>query len=1281
MRRLAPQPHRSLWPIAWLAFLLAALAWILLGGRPAQAAPHPLPSLGVIPGSGPPGMSVTLIGAGWTPVVNPNYVIFWEVEGGLQLGTFNPDSSGNWSQSVTIPGGASPGAHIIRACEGYNNEFKQCANATFTVVVATATSTPTRTRTPSPSPTPIPPGVTPRTSTPTRTATSSFAPECVDGVERISPLNSDNLGGVAVVDLVMDVVLGDPAAQHVRIFTYYSHSEVYTQWPDPPAGTTVEAVPDAVEPNRWRLTVRDYPVRLGYNQIKVDITPSCWRVGATYYQVMNGVEPTGTPRPDVCGGLGLPAEATVINFETSLRREEYFPRLAGETGVRFETSLQVIDPTAVEPRSGWKAGASVEGLEFGSSMLPIRMAFDRPLQALGFYLGLPDAIWARGEITAVLSAYGYRGGAGELVLLGTDATSFPAAPTDVIHCLRYSAAEGDLIARALVEYTDSSGVSIAERRLIDDLTLVFAEAELPEDRPPVVEITAPSAGAALPGATVGLRATIREDRELASVRYQIDGGSETPVGAYPSLTDPAAYFTAANLSAALISPGVPHTLSVTAWDRAGQFGTDSVTIILPTPPPTIDIQAVKMEVVQVVQCLDNVACTDNAVPMLVGKPTWVRVYVRAEGGTPRRAISGRLCRGRVAACDTAYVNPLSRILPDGDADPVASDRARVDASLNFIVPPVWLTEGTLEMTAFVNYHEEDMDETRSDNNAVQAGVTVLPPRALTVMFMPVTADGMTAPISEMWNFADWLARVFPVARINPVARAPLPGNFDLSDSSGDGCGRTWNRLMDSLRSAYSWGGSGTAYLFGLVPGEANTDGVGGCGEVPGRVASGITSGGTRWGPVIAAQELGHNFGRRHATGGCNADNPDGSYPRAGGLLDDWGLDLVLRQPYPSDSSYDYMGYCGGEGNSWTSVYTYLALLRTLPVAAAGPSGARLAALMTASGEPQLIGGGQISAEGFTLDHGFYRAALAQDIEDGLPPGPFRAQLLDAAGGILYEREFGLIELSNRAPADAGHFLIFLPDLPGAAQIAFRYRDTEVGRVTASPGVPEVRIVSPAGGEDWGDSGLHPIAWEASDPDGDVLSFNVVYSADDGQSWSAIELDRVAETSISVDAAALPGGRILFRVLASDGLNTAESRSAAPVTVAAKPPMVHLASPKEGDWFPTGEAVVFRGYAADLEDIVLEDGAFVWTSDRDGELGSGPTLWAVPLREGQHTISLAVTDREGRSVTQSVHVTVGGEPGQPPGRSVAATLLLAGGALLLVSAGGIAFFLLRGRRRA
>jgi hypothetical protein len=1054
-------------------------------------------------------------------------------------------------------------------------------------------------------------------------------------------------------------------------------SPVYTQWPEPLPGTTVEAVPDPADPNRWRLTVRDFPVRLGYNQFGVEISPGCGGAQA-YFQFNNGEAPTSTPRPDACGGLGLPAEATVLTFE-DYGVEFHLERLAREQGVRFEGSADLRGFPGVAPRSGYRMAASQEGLEFGSAMLPIRIAFDRPLSALGVFVGVPERQWAVGDVTASLSAYGYHAGGDALELLGSDSTTFPAMPSDVTECLRFTAAEGDIIARALIEYTDSGGTSIAERRLMDDLTLVFADAELPPDRPPTVEITSPIDGSSIPGTTVNLRATIREDVDLERVAYQIDGGPEAAVGAWPSTTDPVSYFTGANFSTALLEPGVPHLLTVTAYDGIGQFAQDTVTVIVPTPVPTIDIQAVKMEVVQVVQCLDNDRCADNAVPMVLNKPTWVRLYVRAEGGTPRRPISGRLCRGRVATCDSGMALSINEIVPDEDEDPVSTDRGNLDASLNFIVPPVWLAEGALDLTAFANYREEDMDEILVENNVVQASVAVTRPRSLTVMFMPTTSQGITAPLSEMWPIVDWLARVFPVARVAPVARAPLRGDFDLSDSSGDGCGRTWSRLMDALRGAYAWGGPGSAYLFGMVPEGVPTDGVGGCGERPGHVASGIVTPGRRQGAVIAAQELGHNFGRRHAPG-CGAANPDGGYPRRSALLDEWGIDLALRQIYPKDSSYDYMGYCGGQDDTWTSVYTYLTLHGALPVADAGPSAARLAAPFVAEGEPSLIGGGRISPEGFALERGFYRAAVAEGVEDNLPDGPYTAMLLDGAGAALYSRDFGVIELSNHEPGEAGYVQLILPDFPDVADIVFLYNGAEIGRVSASANAPQVAIVEPAGGEDWGASGAHTIAWQASDADGDPLRFTVQYSQDGGASWSAAGVDLTDVSSLAVDSVDLPGGSLLFRVLASDGLNTTESATTSPVSVADKPPQIHLASPVEGDWLPAGEAVVFRGYAVDFEDVIVADDAYRWTSDLDGDLGSGPTLWGVALSQGLHHITLTVTDRAGNAVSQAVSITIGGSPEAEARRPSPLALAMVGlGALLLLAVGvGVLVYVLRSR---
>ncbi|MEX2030728.1 MAG: Ig-like domain-containing protein [Anaerolineales bacterium] len=1254
---------------------IAVTAILLLGRGPlvADAAPAYALSLGLIPSSGPPGMSVSAVGSDWT-MSNAPYVIFWDVQGGTQLGTFSPDSSGNWSTPITIPGGAGAGGHTVWACEGYGGEFQGCASASFTVAVPSSTPTATRTRTPTPTPVP---GVTVIVPSATITPTSPYAGGCIDGINDISPNMWENLGGVDTHDLVFEVV-GDLTTRHALIHLAADDRVIYTQWPDPYPGTVVEAVPDATESNRWRITVRDYPVRRGYNQIHIELSPTCSRLGGAYFQFSNGIAYTPTPRPDACGGLGFGPEATIINFDWS-GAAAYLARIEAETGVRFEGSVALLDPPEVNPRSGFQAGASVEGLEFGSVMLPIRMAFDRPVSAVGLYAGMLPPYSVTGDVRASLGAYGYHGADTELVLLGSDSVSFPAAPTDIIHCLQFTAAEGDFIARALVEYTDSSSGSIAERRLIDDVTLLYSEAELPPDRPPVVEITAPGDGSSIPGPTVFLRASIQEDRELADVRFQIDGGAETLMGAAPSLTDPSRYTTGANFSTSLMEAGTTHLLTVSARDVAGQFAVDTVQILVPTPIPSLDLQAVKMEVVQVVQCLDNSGCSDNAVPMVINKPTWVRVYVRAENGPPARPVSGRLCQGRVTTCDTGYVVPFNEIVPNDDEDPTATDRGALDASLNFFVPPVWLTEGTLELTAFVNYQERDVDETRSDNNAVQASVSVVPARALTVMFMPVTASGLTPPISEMWALVDWLSRVFPVARIVPVGRAPLRGDFDLSDSSGDGCGRTWGRLMDALRGAYTWSGRGSAYLFGMVPEGVDTDGIGGCGETPGRVASGIVTPGWRAGPTIAAQELGHNFGRRHAAG-CRATGNDDGYPRRRGLLDDWGIDLALRQTYAPNNSFDYMGYCGGADDTWTSVYTYLALLRILPVAETQSPGPRLAAPAAADGRAVLVGGGTISPESFTLERGFYRATLSTEISDGLPPGPYRAILMDDQGAALYTREFGLIELSNGAPTESGLFQILLPDLPETAAIVFVHGEVELGRVSSS-NPPTIRLVTPVGGEDWGDAGAHEIAWEASDPDGDALRFNVQSSADGGATWSSIDFDLAGVSSLSVDSAELPGGNLLFRVLATDGFNVAESATTSAITIGNKAPLIHISSPIEGDAFPAGEMAVFRGYAVDIEDGVVEDSAFRWSSDRDGDLGPGPTLWGLALTPGTHQITLTVADRAGNSVSESVQITIGTEAASTPLRPIGtlAILLLVGGGVLLLGAAAGAFFYLRRAR--
>jgi hypothetical protein len=296
------------------------------------------------------------------------------------------------------------------------------------------------------------------------------------------------------------------------------------------------------------------------------------------------------PQPEsVCGDLGLGLEAEVITFDPY--DAWYFTTFETEFGVRFERSIKANLTPSVAPHSGDFAAKSKEG-EFGSVMQPIRMFFTRPLRAVGMFVGMEEAIYVDTDVTAKLTLYGYHEGETEVVELGSDAISFPARATDIIHCLRFTAGENDFIVRALLDYIDEAGFSIFEPRWMDDLTMVFAEGELPEDLPPVVKITQPENDAhIIPEDTVNLRAEIIEDRELRRVKYQVNLGPEMISGFSRSTDDPTHYLFGVNLVArSNLIPNAVNILTVIAEDIAGQSDSDSVAFFYepaPTPEPNL----------------------------------------------------------------------------------------------------------------------------------------------------------------------------------------------------------------------------------------------------------------------------------------------------------------------------------------------------------------------------------------------------------------------------------------------------------------------------------------------------------------------------------------------------------------------------------------------------------------------------------------------------------------------------------------------------------------------
>lgn len=528
-----------------------------------RAAPLLAGSLSLSPPSGPPGSTVTVSGSGWGAANDPYNIIWDDIEDGPVLGTF---SAGSFSVDVTIPGGASVGNHTIYACAGHGTEFQTCNSKPFNVT-APATNTP------------IPPTFTPTfTFTPSPTPTATFTPtptleECIDSITILSPDRGEDLGGVETTDMVVEVIYGRDEPPEVE---FYGNNRFnpYTQWPDPEEGTTVAVEEDPTNPHRYVFTVRDLPISRGRNEVKAELSRTCSYPRHTF-SFQNGIPFTSTPRPDMCGGISFGEDTEIITFNYTGPLRGFRNNVRDDYGVVFGRLFDLYRPESINPLSGRFAGSSIPGMEFGHTLHPIRMTFLDPLTAVGTYVGLEEIIDVDSEVTAILSVYGLEGGEGEVVLLGSDSTSFPPEPTDIKHCLNFEAEDGDLITQALLEYEDENG-SIAERRLMDDLTILRAEETAIEDQPPQITINNPEEGATVESSDLVARAEIIEDREITKVWTRLNEGDWVEVPFSPHTSHPAKYLVASSLPSGELLYGTENTLEVRAEDNAGQQNTDQV---------------------------------------------------------------------------------------------------------------------------------------------------------------------------------------------------------------------------------------------------------------------------------------------------------------------------------------------------------------------------------------------------------------------------------------------------------------------------------------------------------------------------------------------------------------------------------------------------------------------------------------------------------------------------------------------------------------------------------